>query len=33
MAALDIRHEVQCGNIDQKDLPEALQRAWFLFGS
>ena len=33
MVALDIRHEVQCGNVKLDELPEALQKAWYLFCS
>ena len=33
MAILDIRHEVQCGNLKIEDLPKTLQRAWYLFDS
>lgn len=30
MLVLDLRHEVQCGNIKKKDLPAVLQNSWFL---
>lgn len=33
MLVLDLRHEVQCGNIKKEDLPAALQNAWYLIGS